>query len=192
MSEPATKSATGVTPGKLALIGVLAVILVVVLVVQFGGFGDSDGAPTPPTVRPTAKTPSAAPQTPIAPPSASTPADATAETSDWPSFTAEEARRYDPFAVPAAMAPWLGPETVATDDTGVPLDEMQQRRAAQLEETLNMLRTHGVSLILDDGTGPVAAIGDRTFRVGDAIGGFRVVDINPHQGVVLEAIQQKE
>lgn len=194
MSNAARRLPEGVTPKKLILIGVLAVILVAVLIVQYGGMGgDSGSAPGAADPRaakpapPRQAAPRQAPPRP-APPTETTSTSPTpeAEHPPWPRLTAAQVRQHDPFAVSEALSPWLGPEPVEEAAAPVAIDEAQQRWAAQLQETLNFLKTHGVSLIIDDGSGPKALINNRTFRIGDEIGGFRVVDINTEEGVVLE------
>jgi hypothetical protein len=194
MSNAARRLPEGVTPKKLILIGVLAVILVTVLIVQYGRIGGDSGS-APGVAGPTAARPDPPRQAPPrqAPPTETTSKSPTPETEHppWPKLTADQVRRHDPFAVSQAMSPWLGPEPVQDVAAPAPIDEAQQRWAAQLQETLNFLKSHGVSLIIDDGSGPTALINNRTFRIGDEIGGFRVVDINAQEGVVLE-VKAKE
>ncbi|MEQ8791300.1 MAG: hypothetical protein RIC55_33875 [Pirellulaceae bacterium] len=208
MSNGSRKLPAGVTPGKLVLIGVLGVILVTVLVMQFGGLGgDTTNTSSEPPAsgrgRQTAASTKSTTSTTATTTAAQGRTEATTSTSSmpprpqWAAMTAAEVRQHDPFAVSAVMSPWLGPEPVSAPDAPQAIDESQQRRATKLQETLNFLRTHGVSVIIDDeqsdgGAGPTAVIGDQTVRVGDLLGGFRVVDINAEEGVVLEVVAETE
>ena len=186
MADIQGKLPLGATPGKLALIGVLAVVFVGVLVFQFGGMlFDATTANQPAAAQPadgdapdgvvTASAPAAlAPDEQPRPP--------------WPPVSLQEALAHDPFAVSPALAVLLGPEPAPASDATAALDEADQLRAARLQETLDVLRHHGVSLIFDKGQGPLAAIGDQMLQIGDVIGGFRVVDISVQRGVVLEPL----
>ena len=109
------------------------------------------------------------------------------------------ALRYDPNhpKIPAAAITVEDAELIARlvkaeQPVTVALNEAEQLRAARLQETLGMLRSHGVSMIFDKGRGPVATVGDRMLQIGDVIGGFRVVDISLQEGVVLEPVEAED
>lgn len=189
MAENQAKLPLGATPGKLALMGVLAVVLFGVLIYQFGGmlFGSGSGGTPSPAARTNTN--------PVRPAIVETAAEPTVVDKPrpvWPRVSLSDALAHDPFAVSSALAVLLGPEPEAEQPASVALNEAEQLRAARLRETLGMLRSHGVSMIFDQGRGPVATVGDRMLQIGDVIGGFRVVDISLQEGVVLEAVDETE
>jgi hypothetical protein len=195
MAEGRAQLTLGASRGKLALAGVLAVVFVGVLLFQFGGVFTASPAPSS-RPSPPARGGDAASEPREAVVAVSTSASAENKQPprpEWPRMSIEQALASDPFAVSPALALLLGPEPEPSDEpTPSTLNEAEQLRAARLQETLGQLRTHGVSLIFDDGRGPVATVGDRMLRVGDVIGGFRVVDITVAEGVVLEAVDEQD
>jgi hypothetical protein len=192
MPENRMKLPLGATPGKLVLIAALGVVFCGVLLFQFGGMFLAAG-PSP--AQPPSGAASVDREEPVVQTSTtgeSAPAGRPAPRAEWTRVDLREALAHDPFAVSPALALLLGPEPEAPETQSIQLDEAEQVRAARLQETLGMLRTHGVSMILDDGRGPMATVGDRTLRVGDEIGGFRVVDITVQDGIVLEAVEEEK
>lgn len=184
----AKKMPLGATPGKLALVGVLAVVFVGVLIFQFGGmFATSPGTDNPPAT-PTQETT----QPVAATPAVVKPAEDREPRPQWSRVKLEDALAYDPFSVSSTLAVLLGPEPEPEQIAGAPLDEAAQMRAARLQETLNALRNHGVSMIFDKGQGPSATVGDQVLEVGDVIGGFRVIEISIEKGVVLEPLEEED
>lgn len=96
----------------------------------------------------------------------------------WPAADLDAALRHDPFSSPLLTA---------HDDVAEPTEESQTLVEQEEATALLALRQDGVSMILRDGDGMVAAVGDRKLRVGDVIGGYRVVAIEM-DGVVLEKV----
>lgn len=96
----------------------------------------------------------------------------------WPAADLDAALRHDPFSSPLLTAQQEVPEQ-ADESQGV----VRQAEAAELLA----LRQDGVSMILRDGGGMIAAVGDRKLHVGDVIGGYRVMAIEM-DGVVLERV----
>jgi hypothetical protein len=185
----------GATPGKLILVSVLAVTLVAV--VYWNYF--RDGAPAEGTTHiAAAPAPEAADrkasaerrdrqaQSPSAPQNEAA-SGGKRERSAWPDFELARAAAYDPFAVPGLFpqprtqfsSSAGGEATDASSETAT--EEVMNARAAALEA----IRQKGVTLILRNGREYVAKIGELEIRVGDRIGGFRVVDISL-RGVTLE------
>lgn len=194
---PDAASKQSVTQGKLILIGVLAVVLVGV--VYWNYFRD------PPRAGSTAKqpakageqhakrsAPAAARQTaPAAGAQPSRPAQGGGgrPRKPWPKFDLADVIARDPFTLPAAF-PQPHSSLASAAEIGEPLPSpspASQTEAATQEraDTLAAMKQQGVQLVLQNGREYVAKIGDRQVRVGDKIGGLRVVDISL-RGVVLE------
>jgi hypothetical protein len=195
----------GLTPGKTALIGALAVTLVVVLYLQYGSTSSQGDAATadesPIATSPTVSLTPAAPkaEAPVAAVTAELPAEAEEEEGSTPLSdsidrvawkTADLATivKYDPFALPPTFPrPALAADLLAE---GEAVDEAE--RASQLADTvaqlhteLEELRQRGVRVIVRERDAYVALIGDRTIRVGDKINRFTVTAIEP-DGVRVE------
>lgn len=195
----------GLTPGKTALIGALAVTLVVVLYLQYGSTssqGDAASADDLPIAAspavssspatPKAETPDAAVKAEL--PAAtsveagSTPPSDSIDRVAWKAADLATIVKYDPFALPPAF-----PRSSQAADLlakGEAVDEAE--RASQLADTvaqlhtkLEELRQRGVHVIVRERDAYVAMIGDRTIHVGDEINGFTVTAIEP-DGVRVE------
>ncbi len=170
-------SKLGATPGKLALIAVLAVVLVIVLAVQFGG---DLGAGQPREDAPDGKSGGPEPPVPRAGPAPS-PSGRGGERHDarqpWPKLELAEVSAYDPFAAATPVAgPMETPSETAANET----------ERVQREQILEQLRENGVRAVIGSSRhGNAAVIGAETVRVGDVLAGFRVVDVEA-DGVVLE------
>lgn len=195
----------GVTPTKLTLIGVLAVVLVGVLYVQYGR-SDSEAAPVvrktsaargPRTARTTRKT--------VPKPSPAERPDKLIYPTDDGPWSApgvvpnlETVVQYDPFALPATFpqpeSAVVGAKPSEDDTAAVNDEELNKERLAgrleQIQVDLEQLRQQGVQVILTEGDEFVAMIGDQTIRVGDVIGGFKVVAIDLSGVRVERAVQQ--
>jgi hypothetical protein len=105
-------------------------------------------------------------------------AQAQIKTKNWPRVELDAALGHDPFSSPQLTA------QAATAETG-------NDEAATLEEQstdLLALQQDGVSMIVRDGAGMIATVGERKLHVGDVIDGYRVVAIEL-DGVVLERVK---
>jgi hypothetical protein len=191
-----------VTRGKLILIGALAVVLAGV--VYWNYFRDAAppptaarGAPSPAaasSARPTAKSSAAegrhGAESPPAESAARPQHDAPSASGGpaWPEFELAEVIARDPFALPEQFPqPRASMSTAAGENIPSESEQAAQAAAAAQERiaTLTAIREKGVELVLRSGREYVAKIGDLEVRVGDRIGGFRVVDISL-RGVTLE------
>ena len=104
-------------------------------------------------------------------------AQAQAKTKKWPQVDLDAALRHDPFSSPLLTA------QTATADT----DNDDAKTLEEQSADLLALKQDGVSMIVRDGAGMVATVGERKLRVGDVIDGYRVVAIEM-DGVVLERV----
>jgi hypothetical protein len=204
----------GLTPGKGAIIGVLAVALVGVVYIQYGSSDEAAPvvdalpaeAPAPPAQAAAQALPATPPQTTdvletTAPEAvtqqqnAVTAGAVTAEfdESKWKSPELTMVVAYDPFALPSAF-----PQPVRTADGGQVVDGGEvsgadaEAAAAKLAEAIEDLQTklralqeRGVHVIINGRDQYVAMIGDRTVHVGDEINGFTVTAIEA-DGVRVE------
>jgi hypothetical protein len=187
----------GASPGRLILIGVLAVVLAVVLFLQFGGSSDDDAydAAIPPKAsrlpRPLVEAGNALPTT-------SGDAEAsrewrieTVDRRNWASPDVARVVRYDPFALPAAFPqPVRTAEGTLVDGEGAVVDAgfSEERRAqdmAAIQAKLEELKQRGVRVIISGHKEAAAVVGDRTVRVGDDLEGFTVKAIEA-DGVIVE------
>jgi hypothetical protein len=179
----------GVTPGKLALIGVLAVVLVGVLYLQFAP--KSKPAPVaqlaPMAVTRAATTAAAAP-TSSGQQAAENPAAERKKTltvANWHSPQLANVVAYDPFALPAAFPKPPTPEEAAlAQSAAATSSEDAAEKEAEIaaarekaESDLAQLKQMGVKAIIERNNKWVAIVGDKTVRVGDEIHGFRVIAI---------------
>jgi hypothetical protein len=195
----------GLTPGKAALIGTLAVTLVVVLYLQYGSTSSQGDAATvlgePITASPTAAPQPAAPHLDepvaavktelagqIAAGTATVPRSDSIDRMAWKPTDLATIVQYDPFALPPAF-----PRSAQTADLlaeGQLVDEAEQAiqladSVSQLQANLEELRQRGVHVIVREGDAYVALIDDRKIHVGDEINGFTVTAIEP-DGVRVE------
>jgi len=185
MPEQKKLSKTGVTPGKLALVVVLAVVFTVVLIVQFGG---SSGEEETVQLRPPCKAP-------LRTPGGGTTAQvAQLRTSlaPWPTLERDDVLRYDPFKTPSSFliqhqASATAAEASRTHSARGREEELK-RKMTEREQALDALKKEGVKAVLGSSKkGNVAVIGSQSVHVGDVFQGFRVVAIEP-DGVVLEQL----
>ena len=174
-------STAGVTPAKLILIGVLAVILIGVIVYQL-----SDSTPAPQSAQSEDRgqsgesKPAQSPTNPSAPAMTATSASNSAQRA-WPVRPLENVLAYDPFAPPL----WTGlrGELDGADDVST-ADGTEDVSQAAKWQLLADLQTQGVSLVMISGGDRLAKIGETELREGDLVGGFVVQEINAN-GVVL-------
>jgi hypothetical protein len=175
-----TLQKTGLTPVKMAIIGLLAVVLLAIVLVQFTGskpgldltkIRGAKGTPSPAGEGPANRSGGPAP--------AAAPAGKPAK---WQGIPRSEVVLHDPFALPAKLRPGsIAGENAKDGGTsrgGESADELQRRRDALFAT----LREKGVGMILSTPQGPTATIGTLQLRVGDIIEGLRVAKIGP-QGV---------
>jgi hypothetical protein len=171
----------GVTRGKLALVGVLAVVLVVVIVVQLPGPASVDKAAT------TAIT-SLGELEQVD----NDKGESNSETNQanknridtrprqWPKLSIDTIIAFDPLVTPSwyVAAAQVEP-TNEQDDLSLAEAEDNARAAA-----LATLQQTGASIVLIANGERIATIGEQSVRIGDSIQGFQVSDITD-QGVIL-------
>ena len=161
MTKQAKKNRFGLTPAKLALVAVLALVQVVVIVraVRHRWASVAEAAPVQASrMAPMAVRPRPAPQPTASPASPA----AVVHRRSWPKVSLEEALEFDPFEKPG----WLATAIVAAD-----------RVAGQQSEMLEQLKQQGASIVVVSGDAKAATIGDQQFRIGDVIDGYQVTDI---------------
>lgn len=189
----------GATPGKLGLIAVLGVVLAVVLLLQSSGGSaelvgraNAEGQRGPErnqsrTTNRSGESKSAAAaavEVELERLEAGMNSSRSGKLQNVPSLASVIA--YDPFAVPSRFpqpAPEVPDVVAGTEETAT--DEQLTSRVAELQMQLETLRQRGVQVIIREGDGYAAMIGDRTVHVGDEINGFTVTAIEPN-GVRVE------
>jgi hypothetical protein len=199
MADAQNKRAA-LTPGKAALIGVLAIVLVSVLYWQFVGSATSTVVPVAADAR---RTPVAAT---MAKPPQATPASKTNKSESkpvvelaslvdpaaWKSPKLSDVIAYDPFAVPATFPKPQAVDPNAPKNDGLvaaaQADDAKRlaEAVAHLEMQLRELEQRGVQVIVREHDQYAAMIGDRIVHVGDEINGFTVTVIDPTTGVRVE------
>ena len=184
-----TASQLGLTPRKIALVVVLALVLATVLFVQFRSpqpatdTANSDNNAAGRALKPHRLRPSR--------PQATVPSKTVARvTRAWPEMTREEAQQHNPFRIPDRLAPTPQPAvdqqaTAADEEDPHPVDMQRQR-----QEFLDSLRESGVTLVVESGGEKVAYIGSLSVRVGQEVNGLRVTDIG-RDGVIFEETDGK-
>jgi chemotaxis protein histidine kinase CheA len=194
-----------VTPAKLALIAVLAVVLVTVLYVQFGS--SSSETATLAVGRPRHR-PAIAPQ-PTAEPkpadnnqeqaaSANEPRKRSGNSSNWQVTDLAKVVVYDPFALPALFPQRMKEvrDNQLAKAAAVKTDDSEADAAARAEALKQMttqfdqLQREGVRVVMQQHDKFVALIGDRTIHVGDEIDGFTVVAIDANGVRVARDLKQ--
>ena len=159
MFETPLMKRLGVTPAKLALIGVLAVVLLVVIVIQW-----PSSAQSPPAVlnAVNATEEDGAARGSVAPPTA----DQQSPRSQvvWPELTLAEIVQHDPFQLPVHLRPNPVNESKPKDSH----DPLILQTLTEAEE----------GMILMVGNEHVARVGAKTLRPGDKIGSYRVSKID--------------
>ena len=167
MSRPAPNK-LGATPGKLALIAVLALVLVGVIAANWPSAPEAP-ADEPQTARRLPKAPATA--NTGQPNQGSTPANPFGEFADdghWPELPLREITSFDPLATAAWARP---PEETAEGNI-------------RTETQLNELLVAKEAIIFVSGDKRIARIGDKEFQVGDRLGRYQISDISP-RGVEL-------
>lgn len=178
----------GITPGKLTLIAVLAVVLGGVLYIQYAPPSNSSPPPPPPAPR-NAAARRLAPIQNIAKALISAsqqpkPRKKTGEVGSWHSPELAPIVDYDPFALPAAFPkPAEIDAQVALAQTTTAEEASAQQEALEAERTksegeLAGLRQQGVAVIIKKKNEWFAMVGDQEVHVGDEINGFTVIAID--------------
>lgn len=174
MTSPAWKEKSGITPGKLALVALLAAIFGVTLWLQFA----SEGAEA--AVAPQLNRRRGAPQ--AAAPTAEKPNAILAKSAakrEWPVVPLEEALQHDPFASLALPAPAaLALKPSPSGEVQQPEEPEPAALTASQREALERVRSLRMNAMILGPKGPVATIGTDLVRVGDVIEGFRVTKID--------------
>jgi hypothetical protein len=168
MSRPAPNK-LGATPGKLALIAVLALMLIGVVAANWPSApgAPNDEAETKTARRvPTNLVSTSGQQTPPATPAG--PFGEFAEDGHWPELPLRQVTSLDPLATAA----WAKPP------------EQSAEGAVRTETQINELLAAKEAIIFVSGDKRIARIGDRQFQVGDRLGRYLISEISP-RGVVL-------
>lgn len=186
--QPTRAKQAGVTPGKLVLIGVLAVVLVGVLYIQYGPTTQQaeTNAPQPTaTAESTVGPARSAPTTAVVlEPVDAAPRKQTGAVAGWQSPDLGSIVQYDPFSLPASFPqPRHDDEGALAQDAVQTLDASAQQAALAAERTkseaeLQGLRQQGVHVIIRREDRYVAIVGDKEVHVGDEIDGFKVIGID--------------
>jgi hypothetical protein len=197
----------GLTPGKMVLIGVLAVTLMGVIYIHYGPDGTEEvvaaveatiEAPPPPRRPRLAAAP--AKSAAAAPGAAGEPSRMTSQVlapERWKAPDLATIVQYDPFALPLAFpqpvqvrnAQGLTSEGIVAADAATRASQLADA-VAKLHTELESLRQRGVSVIVKQHDQYVAMIGDRTIHVGDEINGFTVTAIEPDGVRVEKKVQE--
>jgi hypothetical protein len=194
VKKPTPGNKFGVTPGKLALIGVLSVVLLAVLYLQFGSLATPAVATGPTSHRPATAMPQsvptqvAAPQTSDAKEQTPAPLGASSKfdrAGNWQSTEIAKVVQHDPFALPASFPQRLkaGADRKLAQETAKTVDAKaeEEARAEALKAVktqFEQLQKEGVHVVMQRHDKYVALVGDRTIHVGDVIEGFTVVAID--------------
>ncbi len=183
----------GASPGRLAIVGVLAVVLAVVLWKQFGGEATGPrptrarqdsarrpGSASPPVANvPPARRPSgnASPTVPLT--------RVSTVPRIWPEIPTEQMLAHDPFGLPAVLRrdPIEIANAVPDDRAGGGDPAIAQR----VEAALQRLQASQHILVLEQQGQFVAMLGGRQIRVGDIIEGMLVREIT-QEGLVVQPL----
>jgi hypothetical protein len=170
--KSAKRDRVGAARGKLALVGVLALVLVYVLVSNFSAMASGGGTPHAEAgAAPQAASAEAVKEDLVAPaPVGANPFGEFAEDQDWPKTSLDKLMSFDPLAAP----PWMAPaERVATTDA-------EESDTKSLEE----LRSAASAIIIVADGHRIARIGSQDYHVGDFVGPYQITDISS-AGIVL-------
>lgn len=177
MAEQTFIERIGATPGKIALMAVLAGVFAALLIMQLGDDSSSIAIVEPSQGGVTTRAVISSRQSNYEQTELLAPL--VVKQRSWPEISLKEVRAHDPFAMPRVIG----------DDQDESADlELEQESIRQLAEArrraLMALREKGVAIVLQSGDELVAVIGSDTVRIGDVIDGFKVVAIGP-DGVKL-------
>ncbi|MFV2066245.1 MAG: hypothetical protein ACC645_04645 [Pirellulales bacterium] len=175
------KPASGITPGKIGLIVVLAVVLLAVLGAPFLRGGS---APTPLKLEELLAKRRSSSEHPKGDTGSASGAGSALDRNPrrWVTISRDEAQRHDPFSLPEG----LGLIDSDEESLGVATSQEDSETIRRLEQDrlLAAMQSQGVGMIMSTPEGMMATIGSTTIRVGDLIRGLRVAEITP-AGVVL-------
>jgi hypothetical protein len=190
---------TGLTPGKAALMVVLAVVLIGVLYHQLGGSSTKPPvAAAQPTDAPESNGGRKQTNAKRSPPATATARKNTTFRGGWQSPSMATVVKYDPFARPALFPkPPLPDEAgaLARNEASTREDVLAQRAAlaAEREQTqsqLTGLRQQGVQVIIKRNNQYVAIVGEQEVHVGDQLNGFTVTAIDADNVHVAKDLSQ--
>jgi hypothetical protein len=207
VDEPQTWSKRiGLTRGKAAIVGILAVTLLVLIYIQYGATEAADvsaGVVESPASRQAPKSDrlpadaSSAKRKQLEP-AATRPLSVAVDHSRWKSPELAVVLAYDPFAPPPGFPQPPRSANIAhaaSDGATIALDA--EAAAEELAEAIEILRIEleqlqqrGVHVIVRGRNQYVAMIGDRTIHVGERIGGFTVTAIEPDHVRVERTVQK--
>jgi hypothetical protein len=186
MADQKWQEKIGVTPGKLALVAVLAVVLVTVIYQQMPP-ADQVSSAEPTEQVPNSESRSSAKN--LARQALATSQDArkkeaAEQEKEWPKIKLEHAIAFDPFSRPDALKP--DQKKSQEDDVTATNEELVKRQAVRRdrEQALALVRQQGVQMVLYDQQERIAVVGDRVVRIGEELQGFRVVAIDD-EGITL-------
>lgn len=191
MANQAAVKKSEVTPGKLALIGVLAVVLVIVIYIQYGDqLTTTATSGSPATIATTTRskpTKSKAAKKDDVADTDFTLRKSTGSRATWQAPELGSVVAYDPFALPAsfpqlrqgdAESALAQTEAQKSQDASVQQAALEAERT-QLQAALTSLKQQGVQAVIKRGNQSIAIIGGQEVRVGDEYQGFTVVAIDP-------------
>lgn len=174
MSQQQLRDRLGATPGKLALIGVLAVALMAVIASNWPAekparalASTADDTRRGPATEADGRS-SGTPQSD----QSDDPFGEFATDDNWSAPPLWEVTRFDPLAAPE----WATPPQANGEGDVLTQEQMEELLAAQN------------AIIFMSGETRVARIGDREFKVGDIIGHYKISEISS-QGVVLSEVE---
>jgi len=161
----------GLTPGKLGLIIVLAIVFLVVIVIQFGGPDKSTGVAAR-TSKADAPAESASNREQTT--SAEQPSNL------WPAYEVDDLLNHNPFSLPQELQPPEQPEAheIAETREDVPVESRIRGLRRRQADLMASLREQGVDMVLVTPHGRVARVGPTTFREGDLVEGLVVKEIS--------------
>jgi hypothetical protein len=183
MTNETMRERIGATRGKLALIGVLAVVLVVVIVVQLPESTNRRVPTASLSSLPGMETAAndGAKSDKVTSPIEKNPIETTPR--EWPELSMDAIIASDPLKAPSwylAATRVEQPEQPNEQDDPTLVSAEDDARATALAE----LQQAGATIVLIANGERIATIGDQRIRIGDNIKGYQVSDITD-QGVVL-------
>lgn len=173
MTEQTWLERNGATPGKLAVVGTLAVVLLAVLWHNFTASQSPAEVTEGKTRLSTHQTTVTADTTVPTKQVLVKPEVVAATRKIWPKYSLEKVTKYDPLAKPMW---YLMAQATEEGTAGASL----ARSAQVLEE----LKKQPTKIVVVSGNERIATIGELSFRVGDTIEGFQVTEITT-DGIVL-------